>query len=173
MFKRRLRLLLHSCLIGIIITTLCLAKTDKPELWEEVYSEGKTIWCVDINHLVCSAGNGCYFFLVREYHPSKGYKIYSCDWWPNLNSLSWALRWKGSENTDKRAAIPVEPKYFYNNTADNSILGTRIPLKPWQEAVTRYVTDEVMLHPDFVTFIDSIDDAPLLPNYPYANGRRR
>lgn len=165
--------MISGLLTGLIITTVCLAKKDRTELWEEVYTEGQTTWCVDINNLICEPKYCAYFFLVREYNPRTGYKIYSCDWCPHLNDFSWALRWVGSEKTDKRAALPVEPKYFYCNTKGNKILGDKLPLKPWQEAVTRFVTDEIMIHPDFVIFISSSDDAPLLPNYPYSKGRRR
>lgn len=165
--------MISGLLIGLIITTVCLAKKDRTELWEEVYTEGQTIWCVDINNLICDSGSCAYFFLLREYNPKTGYKIYSCDWWPNLNLFSWALRWAGSEKTDKRAALPVEPKYYHSNTEGNKILGSVLPLKPWQEAVTRFVTDEVMIHPDFVIFVSSKTKAPLLPNYPYSKGLRR
>lgn len=176
---RQTKLLISGLLIGSILTALCFAKDERPELWEEVYKEGDTIWCVDINHIVCYATYDFYFFLVREYNPKTGYKIYSCDWAKNLYHLSWKLRWKGSEHTDKRTALPVEPKYYKanraegDNTGDCDIFGRKLPLKKWQEAVTRYVMDEVMIHPEFTTFIDNMDRAPLLPNYPYSNGRRR
>ena len=177
--KRRIKLLTAGLLTGLIITALCFAKPEKPELWEEIYRESNTVWCVEINHIVCEASYAHYYFLVREYNPKTGYKIYSCSWWDNSYLFTWCLRWAGSERTDKRAALPVEPKYYNNNraeddeTGDHDILGRKLPLKKWQEAVTRYVVDEVMIHPEFTTFIDNEDKAPLLPNYPYSNGRRR
>ena len=170
---KRLKLVISGILIGLIITAFCLAKPERPELWEEVFVDGKTVYSVELNHIICEPGYGCYLFLMRTYHPKDGYKIYSCSWWPNLNGFSWALRWIGSEYTDKRAALRVHPDLHWVNTEGNKLSGAVLPLKPWQEAVSNYVTDDVMLHPEFITFIDNIDNAPFLPNYPYANGRRR
>lgn len=172
---RRIKLLTAGLIMGLIITALCFAKQDRPELWEEVYREGNTVWSVEVNHIVVESSLNCYMFLLREYNPKKGYRIYSCDAYikPNETGLSWYLRWQGSEKTDKRAALPVEPKY-YNSTINMQVLPFEYkPLKAWQQAVIKYVKDEVTLHPEFVTFCRDIDHAPLLPNYPYHNGMRR
>lgn len=165
--------LISTILFSLISTTIVYAKQQKPELYEQFYEEKGVSYCVDINSIVVSAQNNSYHFLMRTYSEKKGYQIYSCDWWPGLYSFSWYLRWRGTDKTNKRFALPVSPNYAHHNTEGNEIMGKKLPLTLWQQAITKAVEDEVILYPENTVFVYDGDKLPLLPNYPYHNGRRR
>lgn len=160
-------------LFVLATTTVCFAKQPKPELWEEIYTEKGVTYCIDINSIVVNVPHNSYEFLLRTFNKKKGYEIYSCSWTPGLTSLTWCLRWQGSPVTNKRFALPVDPDQFHCNTEGNKLLGKKLPLNLWQQAVTKAVEDEVMIYPENAVFAYDGDKLPLLPNYPYHNGRRR
>lgn len=174
------RIIITVGIFLFILTGIAVAKpvdhTYDKELWDDVYYDKGTSlsWSVEVANICYSTAQNCYGFLIRSYNKKKDeYIIYSAYWWPNLYDFDWYKRWQGSEKTNRKTALEVRPEYANYNTVGNEITTKKLPLKPWQEAVINYVILQAEIEPEFLVTVNSVDEMPLLPNYPYHKNLRR